>query len=456
MTASTPSSSLPADVRAYLEQHPAPEVVDACIVDCNGILRGKRVPGEALERLYTKGLCLPASSLLLDIWGSEVEETDLVAATGDADHNCFPVPGSLRPMPWSRRPAAQLLMRMETPDGEPWSGDPRNQISQLAARLAEHGYRPVVASEIEFRLFRAEAGPDGHPQLPPRPAACGHPQLYGFDDLELRADLFAEIEAACAAQGLPADALIAEQSESQFELNLRHVDDPVLAADQAILFKRTLRAVAQKHGLMASFMAKPFGDESGNGQHVHVSLVDADGNNAFTEEGCPSRLLHQAVAGLIDSMRDATALFAPHANSFRRFQPNSHMPLQADWGFDNRMAALRVPLATPAATRIEHRVAGADANPYLVIAAILAGMEHGIRNKMEPPSETHGDRVPAGTPWLPHSWELATNAFRDSDFIAEYFGTDYRRMYTAVKEHEQAAMRRHVPRAEYDTYLGSI
>lgn len=448
--------SQPAELQAFLEHHPAPEFVDAIITDCNGIARGKRLPGDALARIHDKGVYLPASTLVLDIWGNEVEATGLVSATGDADHNCMPVAGSLRPLPWSSRPGAQLLLQMLTPAGEPWEGDPRNVLARITARLTERGYRPVVATEIEFRLFSAELDASGAPAPPARPAANGPAQLYGLEDLDLRAEVFAEIHAACCAQGLPADTLIAEQSDAQFELNLLHVDDAVLAADHAILLKRTIKAVARRHGLLASFMAKPFGDEAGNGQHVHVSLVDAEGNNAFSLNGEPSRLLHQAVGGLVDSMCDATALFAPHANSYRRFQPNCHMPLTATWGFDNRMTAVRVPLASPQATRVEHRVAGADANPYLVLAAVLAGIDHGIANGLEPPPQTSGDCEPEGTVRLPDTWERGLDVFRDSGFIAEYFGAEYRRMYTTCKEQEQAQFRRQVPRSEYATYLGSI
>ncbi len=450
------ATSTPPEVEAYLAHHPAPAFVDAVIFDCNGIARGKRLPGEALARLYTKGLCLPASTLLLDIWGNEVEGTGLVARTGDADHECAPVAGSLRPVPWSPRPGAQVLLQMQTPDGTPWEADPRNILIRARDRLIARGYRPVVASEIEFRLFAAESAVDGTPAPAPRPTSNGPAQLYGLDDIALRSELFAEIEAACHAQGLPADTLIAEQSEGQFELNLLHVDDAVLAADQAVLLKRTIKAVARRHGLLASFMAKPFGDQAGNGQHVHVSLVDAQRRNRFSTADSPSPLLYRAVGGVIDSMRDATALFAPHANSQRRFQPNCHMPLTATWGFDNRMTAVRVPLAKAAETRIEHRVAGADANPYLVLAAVLGGIEHGIDNDIEPPPQAEGDRDPPGTVALPDTWERALDAFRSSPFIATCLGEPYQQMFTACKEQEQAAFRRQVPQAEYATYLGAI
>lgn len=446
----------PAEVAAFHREYGHPDFVEALITDLNGIARGKRLPGEALDRLFSKGLFLPASTLVLDIWGNEVEATELVSASGDADLNCRPIAGSLRPLPWSPRPGAQVLLTMQTPADEPWYGDPRNILAAISERLAARGYRPVVATEIEFRLFASELGGDGVPVAAPRPAANGPAQLYGLDDLSAHGELFAEIDDACRALGLPADTLIAEQSEGQFELNLLHVEDPLLAADQALLLKRTIKAIARRHGLLASFMAKPFGDQAGNGQHVHVSLLDEAGDNAFNADGEPSPLLHHAVAGLLESMPAATALFAPHANSFRRFQPNCHMPLTASWGFDNRMSAVRVPLASPAATRIEHRVAGADANPYLVLAAVLAGIDDGIARAATPPPTMTGDTDPPGTVRLPDTWERALDAFRDAPFIRDYIGARYQHMFTACKEQEQAVFRREVSRAEYATYLGSV
>lgn len=450
------TAAYPAELRDFLERHSAPEFVYASLVDCNGIARGKRLPGDALPRLYDKGLCLPASTLMLDIWGTEVEATRLVSATGDADHDCFPVPGSLRPVPWSRRPGAQVLLQMRTPEGDPWQADPRNILAAVAGRLHARGHTPVVATELEFRLFEAATGPDGAPVPPTRSPSSGPAQLYGMEDLAERSEFFADIETACRAQDLPADTVIAEQSNGQFEVNLRHVPDAVLAADQAILLKRTIKEVARHHGLLASFMAKPFGDQAGNGQHVHASLTDDRGNNLFIHDGVPSRTLHHAIGGLIATMGDATLLFAPHANSYRRFQPNAHMPLTATWGFDNRMTAVRIPLSVPAATRIEHRVAGADANPYLVIAAVLAGIDYGLEHALEPLAETVGDREPEGAGRLPDTWEKGLDAFRESPFIADYLGAEYRRMFSACKEQEQMSFRRQVPRQEYATYLGSI
>lgn len=449
--------ALPADVQTFMETAPQPQFVEAFVVDINGIMRGKRLPVASMRRLFKKGLCLPASTLLLDIKGEEVEATGMVMDTGDGDHYCRPVPNSIRPLPWSERPAGQLFMQMFTPGGQPFAGDSRTVLSRVLERLDRRGLTPVVATELEFRLFEPELDEHGCP----RPAAQtsvsgGASQLYGLDELGRLDRLLADIESACAAQALPIDTLIAEQGEGQYEINLEHVPDALLAADQALLLKRTIKACAERHGMVASFMAKPYGDSSGNGLHIHTSLLDEQGDNVFTKAGEPSDRLMQAVAGLIETMPDATALFAPHANSYRRFQPGSHVPLAATWGFDNRTTALRLPLAEPAATRIEHRVAGADANPYLVLAAVLAGMDHGIAQALRPPDETRGDACAQEAAALPDAWGLALSRFERSAFIADYLGAEYQGWYSACKRQERESLRRIVPAGEYGLYLRTV
>ncbi|WP_423821800.1 glutamine synthetase family protein [Salinisphaera sp. SPP-AMP-43] len=450
-------ADLPADARALIDATPDLEFIAAYIVDINGIVRGKRLPAASLDRVYRKGLNLPVSTPLLDIWGQEVEATGLALASGDADRPCYPVAGSLRPMPWSPRPAAQMLLMMHEPDGSRFPGDPRAILASVLDRLAARGLTPVVATELEFRLFEAEPDAAGRPIPTHRSTRPGRrSQLYGIDELDALDDLFGDIERACAAQGLPMDTLIAEQGEGQYEINLEHVGDALLAADQTILLKRTIKACARRHGLAASFMAKPFGDSSGNGMHVHVSLVDGNGHNVFSDSQDETSPLMQCVAGLLETMAEATAIFAPHDNSYRRFQAASHAPLAPAWGIDNRTTAVRLPLAEPAAARLEHRVAGADANPYLVLATVLAGMEHGLSQALVPPAQTVGDAYSQHAASLPDAWGSAIEAFEASDFIADYLGAEYQRWYAAAKRQERERLRAIVPVAEYDAYLRTV
>lgn len=459
MTRSKSSSEadLPAEVYAFMDVTPQPQFVEAFVVDINGIMRGKRLPISALPRIYEKGLCLPASTVLLDIRGQEVEATGMVLDTGDADHSCRPIPASLRPLPWSDRPGGQVFLQMFTPQGAPFAGDSRTVLTRVLDRLRGRGLTPVVATELEFRLFDAELDERGRPRPAQQTSGSGlRSQLYGLDEMDRLDALFGDIQKACERQGLPIDTLIAEQGEGQYEINLEHVDDALLAADQTLLLKRTIKACAQRCGMAASFMAKPFGDSAGSGMHVHVSLLNERGDNVFTDGEAPSDVLMQALAGLIQTMADATAVFAPHANSYRRFQPGSHVPMSPTWGIDNRTTALRLPLATPAATRIEHRVAGADANPYLVLAAVLAGIDYGLANALSPPPQTRGNAYEQHPPSLPDAWGAALEHFERSSFIADYLGDDYQSWFAACKRQEREWMRRIVPASEYDAYLQTV
>lgn len=445
----------PPAVTEFLRRYPELEYIEAFLTDINGIARGKRLPAHALERLYRTGLCLPASTLLLDVWGQEVVATGLIFETGDADLFCHPVEQGLRPLPWSDGRGAQVLLSMQGASGEPWPADPRNILAGVLDRFRERGQTPVVATELEFRLFDAETDPEGMPQ-PLGALGQSASQLFGLDELDILESMFSEIDRACREQDLPADTVIAEQSDGQYEVNLLHVDDPLLAADQAVLFKRTVKAVARRHGLTASFMAKPFGDQAGNGLHVHVSLLDDNGTNVFIDEHGETDTLRHAIGGLTGTMGDAMAVFAPHANSWRRFQPYAHVPMAPTWGHDNRTTAVRIPLSSPAATRVEHRVAGADANPYLVVAAVLAGIDRGITQGLEPPAETRGNAFEDGETGLPIHWDNALQTFEDSGFVAEYFGAEYRRLFTAVKRQELETFRARVPQSEYETYLAIV
>lgn len=448
------------EVQTFLKRYPDTEVVEVLLTDTNGVMRGKQLPAGALTKVFKGGVRLPASVFALDIWGDEVEASGLIFETGDADRVCTAVPGSLKPVTWLKTPTAQVLLRMLNADGTSFYGDPRQVLAGILTRYADLGLTPVVATELEFYLFDIERGADGSLR-PPRSPITGQPlagsQLYGIDELQEFGEVFGAIARACTAQGVPTDTLIAEHAPGQYEINLTHVPDALLAADQAVMLKRAIKGVAASHRMTASFMAKPFGDRAGNGFHIHFSLLDGDGRNVFddgTDKGSP--VLRHAVAGLAATMADGMAVFAPNANSYRRFQPGSYAPMAPAWGYDNRSTALRIPLAEPSAMRIEHRVAGADANPYLTLATVLGGALHGIVNQLEPPPVTVGDAYRQHPPSLPNTWEQALTAFESSGFVGEYLGTDYRRLYSACKWQELNAFKGQISPMEYNAYLRTV
>lgn len=442
-------------VLAFLDAYPQIDTFEALLPDLNGRLRGKWLSREHLDKAFKGGLKLPLTALGFDIWGRDPESW--VFESGDADGVCVAEAATLAPVPWLSASTGQLLMSLRQSDGIPCGYDPRDLLRNIQQRLKQLGYTPVVALEMEFYLFDTERDTFGRPTHSQRaidggPAVGG--QTYSMDQLEDEAPLMRAIREACVAQQLPVDTLIAEAAPSQYEVNLYHGNDALLAADHGLMLQRLIKGVAREHGKLATFMAKPFGEMAGSGMHVHCSLLDQQGRNVFNngeEQG--SELLAQAVAGCLTSMADAMAIFAPNINACRRFQPGSHAPLTASWGYENRTTALRIPTGNLADRRIEHRVAGADANPYLVVAVILAGMLHGIEQQLVPPPAIEGDAYAQPGAELPRYLPDSLQRLEQSAFISEYFGAEFQRVFLAAKQQELAEFDRRVSILEYDAYL---
>jgi glutamine synthetase len=256
---------------------------------------------------------------------------------------------------------------------------------------------------------------------------------------------------------LPVDTVLHENSPGQFEINLLHGPDPCLAADQAILLKRCIKGVAKRHGMRACFMAKPFGELAGSGMHVHTSLLDRDGAFFFADSnGGPAPTIFHAIGGMLASLPDMMLIFAPHSNSYRRFHRNSHAPMTAGWAWGDRSAAVRAIDGKPSALRIEHRVAGADANPYLVLASILNAIADGLEQQIDPGEAQKGTPTSAREARLPLDWRSAIERFEDSTIAANQFGERARDVIAACKWQDFDGLLLRVPPAEYETYLGTV
>ncbi|WP_439105640.1 glutamine synthetase family protein [Congregibacter sp.] len=439
----------------FLNNHPDIELFEIVLADLAGGLRGKWVTRDKLSTVFAGELKLPVSSLAFDSWGRDVEEW--VFLSGDGDGYCVAEPRSLVPMPWAKRPMAQILVSLDHEDGTSNPLDPRRILGALEARFQKQGLQPVVASEMEFFLLDTQRDALGRPQHTQRDSvggALGSGQTYGLEAMSEVDEFMHAVRECCMAQNLTVDTLIKEGAPSQYEINLLHHPDALLAADQALLLKRAIRGIARSFERIATFMAKPFGDLAGNGMHLHCSLQDADGNNLFndgTAQGSP--LLRQAIAGCMHTLPDVMLLLAPTMNSYRRFQKGMHAPLAPCWGYENRTVALRVPAGPLSAMRLEHRVAGADAQPHLVIAALLAGMLYGIENALEPPPAMEGNAWEQLAPSLPQHWNAALDVFRQSRFVADYLGAPFQEMYALLKQQEIDEFGRHVTPLEYDTNL---
>jgi glutamine synthetase len=437
----------------FLRAHPEITTIEALLPDCNGVMRGKWVPRHKLSKIFDGELKLPKTALSLDIWGRDVEE--LVFASGDADGICRPVEGSLLATPWTAGGQhGQVMLSMFNADGSPYLGDPRHTLKQVVARFQEAGLRPVVAAELEFSLVRWDNSIPQHTCPTPVGGSPIGGNTYGLDVLNHHQDMMEDLRLSCEIQDLPFDGVVKESAPSQYEINMQHVDNPVLAAKQIVMMKRLIKGVAAKHDLIASFMPKPFEDEAGNGMHVHCSVLDENGSNIFddgSEKGSP--LLQNAIGGCLFNMADSVAIFAPSYNGYRRFQPGRHAPTFPSWGYENRTVAVRVPAGSTVARRLEHRVAGSDANPYLLFAVLLSAVLDGIEQNISPGDPIKGDGYSQVENALPGYMPEAVQLFSESDFIRNSLGQELQRIYTLTKEQEIAEFRKRVTLLEHQSYL---
>jgi glutamine synthetase len=445
-----------AELTAFLAAHPDVDAVQIMITDPSGVLRGKAVRRVELERIFDSGRQVAGSILGLDITGEDVDDTGLVWDTGDADMCARPIAGTLVRAPWLAAPTGQLMLTMFDAAGTPAPADPRHALVRVLAGLEARGFTPVVACEIEFYLLREEQGrlvPAGGGRAGERQKIDAY-SLQRLDDL---APLFADVYRAADAQGLPAETLMSEYSPGQFEITLHHRDDALRAVDEAVMFKRLLRGVAQKHGLVACFMAKPFTARAGSGLHVHVSLNDRDGRNLFASEdpaGTPA--LRHAIGGMKAVMPESLAIFAPNANSYRRFVSRSYAPVAPIWGINNRSVSLRVPAGPPPSRHVEHRIAGADANLYLAVAAVLGAAALGMERQLDPGAPVTGNGyAQAGEGTLPGSWREALTAAEGSQFLRDTLGAEFMKIFLAIKQQEYARFSAEVSELDYAWYLRS-
>ena len=441
------------EAESFLAANPQIDAFDLVLTDANGIARGKIIRRHELLGVYKSGRHLPISILGLDILGQDVGDTGLVWDQGDADRRAWPIAGSLTALHGTTR--GEVLLSLFNLDDSPMMADPRHALEAQLAALSPQ--RPAGAFELEFYLLDRNLK-DGAVQ-PARDVLDGQTgaatEVYAVDRLHGMVPLFDDIYAGCALAGIAAETMISEYGAGQFELTLHYRTDILRAADDLIRLKRIVRAQARRHGVLACFMAKPHADHAGSGMHFHVSMADQTGRNIFAEtnaEFAPELLW--AVGGLRETMAESMLVFAPHANSWRRFAANSYAPVAPTWGVNNRAVALRVPAGDIAARRIEHRPSGVDANPYLVAATVLAGIRHGLDHRIDPgpPSASYG----APDPKMPADWRSAIVAAESSDFLKLALGPDLHRAFLAIKWAEYAQVARHVSALDFDLYLHRV
>jgi glutamine synthetase len=462
MTQDSPSGSTLAEAEAFLAAHPEIEAFDIVLHDANGIGRGKIIRRHELLSFYKSGRHLPISILGLDICGEDVHETGLIWDQGDGDLRAWPVPGTLVPLHGTMPPRGEVFMTMYSLDGVPMTSDPRHALQRQVDALAAQGLHPAGAFELEFFLLDNERGADGKMQ-PARDVLDGRKsnktEVYSVDHLHGMLPLFSDIYAGAAKAGIKAETMISEYAPGQYELTLHYRTDVMQAADDLMRLKRIVRAQARAHGVTACFMAKPNENYAGSGMHFHVSMLDDKGANVFVEavEGDWNPTILHALGGLKETMAESMLVFAPHANSWRRFASQSYAPVSPTWGVNNRSVALRIPAGDIRARRIEHRPAGVDANPYLVAATVLAGIRRGMERKTDPGPETTGNGYEdEGTSSIPTDWLSAINAAKRSEFLKDALGEDMHRTFTAIKAAEYARVMRTVSEVDFDLYLHTV
>jgi glutamine synthetase len=448
------------ELERYLVAHPTARFFDVFLHDLNTVERGKRIDRGSIAGVFERGMLLPGSMFSLDVLGGTIEATGLGFEDGDADRPCMPIPGSLVLVPWLDTDVAQLQVTMCERDGRPFFGDPRHVLTTVLERYATLGLRPMVALEYEFYFVDRERVGDGLPQ-PPRAPLSGRrefrTQINSMTDLNEYSALLAEIDSACRIQSVPATTALAEYGPSQFEVNLHHTTDVLGACDQALRFKRIVKSVARKHGLDATFLPKPYRDMAGSGLHIHVSILDRSDANVFAcDDPTTNTTLLHAIAGTLTTLPAGVAICAPGPNSYRRFRPEAYVPMQASWSINNRSAAIRIPVSDAANRRIEHRLAGADANPYLVMAWVLAGIHQGISQKLAPPPALTGNAYTQGGEPLPTQWDTAIECFAASSMAREYLGAPFTNLYATVKRGEMADFTSYITPIEMQWYLGPL
>ena len=442
----------------FLNENPELEKIEFIYVDFNGIPRGKYASPKTLVKAFDGGLRMPISSYVLDIWGDNPKGTGLVMS-GDGDAICRPVSSSLAVTPWNSRNTAQCLVSMEGGDGEPIYADPRHILSSVLDRFNKLNLKPVIAPEMEFYLVDKQLQKNGHPQMPLIPGTHRRyedVQLLNLSEMDDFEGFFALVEKSAHSLGIPAETAIKECAPGQFEINLLHHDDALLMADQTFLMKRLIKNCARKFNMNATFMAKPFSEEAGNGMHAHLSIVDKDGKNVFQvdKDKQPQGIFAEAISGLLKTTPDFLSFYAPHSNSYRRLVHNAdHAPTTLSWGNENRTALIRLPEASSEATRLEFRLPSADSNPYLVFASILSSVLSGITEKYSLDKETLGNAHAQHEPALAITWREAVHKTSESLIVKDFFGERFQKSYQCVKESEIKRFESTITDFEYNSYL---
>lgn len=426
------------DFRTWIKEHNIGEV-ECLVPDINGVLRGKVWPAEKfVASAGNSSLRLPSSVFSVTITGDYADtDTDDVLYR-DPDVTLLPDFNSICVAPGFRTPTAFVVADAINRDGTPFDIAPRRVLQKMLQKFSEIGWTMMIAPELEFYLTEVNTDPD-LPIVPPRGRsgrAETSPQPYGLEQVNEFEDIIEEIYDQAEIAELHLDTMIHEGGTAQLEINFNH-GDPIELCDQVIIFKRIVRQVALKHGVYATFMAKPMENQPGSAMHLHISAEDEAGTNLFGVEGGYTEAFRHFVGGLQRYLPEIAPLFAPNVNSFRRMRPAHSAPINVQWGHDNRSCGLRIPVADPANTRIENRLPGADCNAYVAIAASLAAGYLGVQHKIEPLPLITGNAY--NQEWtLPRSLDDALKRLIRCEPVIELLGAGFVNAFYQIKMAELA------------------
>ncbi|MBP6677027.1 MAG: glutamine synthetase, partial [Vitreoscilla sp.] len=426
-------------LHSFLTQHRIHEV-ECVIPDMTGIARGKILPRDLF--MAAGEMRLPKSVLLNTVNGQQPDNGPFVGDT-DPDMVCKPDPATVRIVPWAAEPVAVVIHDCLEWDGQPVQLSPRAVLRRVLALYAARGWLPIVAPEMEFYLVARHQNP--HEPLQPPLGRTGKPEVgrqsYSIDAVNDFDPFFMELSGFCDQHRLGVETLIHEAGPGQMEINFSH-GEPLDLADRVFLFKRAVRETALRHGVFATFMAKPMEGEPGSAMHIHQSINDVDGHNIFSRaDGTASEHFHHFIGGLQTYIPQVMPMLAPYVNSYRRLAPYMSAPINVRWGHDNRTCGIRIPKSGPDARRVENRVPGVDANPYLAMAATLGCGYIGLREQLQP-SEPTLDSAWNVSHELPRHLEDAIEAMRACATMKEVLGETFVDAFCAVKELEYATYNR--------------
>jgi len=425
------------EIEEFLKEHRIDEV-ECLVPDMAGIARGKILPAQRfLQAVARHGLRLPEAVFVQTVTG-DYPDDGIVTSPAMQDVYLVPDPSTIRIVPWYDEPTAQIICDPFYLDNKPVEIASRTLLKRVLSLYEERGWAPDVAPELEFFLVDVNTDPD-YPLISPIGRSGRREtsrQSYGVDAVNEFDPLFEDVYDFCEAQNIDIDTLSHEGGAAQMEMNFNH--GPALKlADQAFQFKRTVREAGLRHKVYATFMAKPMQGQPGSSMHIHQSLVGAkNGRNLFSQrDGKDSKLFHNHIAGLQKHLPAMMPLLAPNVNSYRRLVRDSDAPINTHWAYDNRSVGLRVPHSDPENRRVENRVVGADANPYLAIAASLACGYLGMTERLKPRAPVEGSAYRLAHT-LPRTLFDALHRFNGSRSVKKVLGPKFVDAVTLVKETE--------------------